>query len=226
MNKLWRNSFLATVLLATGITAEAGVVVGGTRLIYKGNKKEASITLTNPDNIAYLIQSWVDADIKDNTGKSPFVITPPLFRLDEQADNVLRVIMVRNELPKDQESLFWLNVKSIPSVEKQENSLQIAIKTRIKLIYRPIGVAGTLEDAAGKLTWKQQGSSLQLANNSPYYITLYSLEVGGKKIKDTTMVSPKSTVTYPMPMGSTGSNVRWTIINDSGGVSSTYQAKL
>jgi P pilus assembly chaperone PapD len=45
-------------------------------------------------------------------------------------------------LPQDKESLFWLNIKAIPSASQVDNTLQIAIKTRIKLIYRPATMKG------------------------------------------------------------------------------------
>lgn len=97
--------------------------------------------MRNPDNIAYLIQSRVDMP-EGVSGRAPFVITPPLFRLDAKQNNILRVVRAGGALPGDKESLFWLNVKAIPSAEKKENTLQIAIKTRIKLIFSPHGRTG------------------------------------------------------------------------------------
>ena len=61
-------------------------------------------------------------------------------------------------LPQQQESLFWLNIKAIPSASKQTNALQIAVKTRIKLIYRPESLrASTPEEQANKLTRNAPG---------------------------------------------------------------------
>ncbi|HHT2327683.1 TPA: fimbrial biogenesis chaperone, partial [Enterobacter hormaechei] len=52
---------LAMALLSLTLTsASAGVVIGGTRIIFDGAKKEASISITNPDDVPYLIQSWID----------------------------------------------------------------------------------------------------------------------------------------------------------------------
>lgn len=62
--KTWRAGVAATLLMALSATSQAGVVVGGTRLIYDGGKKEASINLSNPDKNIYLIQSWVDSEGK------------------------------------------------------------------------------------------------------------------------------------------------------------------
>ncbi len=70
---------LCATLLLNSFQAAAGVVVGGTRLVYPGGKKEATITVKNPDDIPYLVQSWVNADLEGNV-KAPFLVTPPLFR--------------------------------------------------------------------------------------------------------------------------------------------------
>jgi len=82
--------------------------------------------------------------------KAPFLITPPLFRLDAKEDNVLRVVRTGGNLPGDRESLYWLNIKAIPSSKHVEgmNTLQIAINTRIKLLYRPSSIQGKPEDVA------------------------------------------------------------------------------
>lgn len=69
--------------------------------------------------------------------QSDFTITPPLFRLNAEKTNALRIFLTENKLPNDRESLFWLNIKTIPATERTENSLQIAFKTQMKLIYRP-----------------------------------------------------------------------------------------
>ena len=139
----------AALLMTLWTPVRAGVVVGGTRLIYDGGKKESALNISNPDAMPYLIQSWVDAQEGDSA-KAPFIITPPLFRLDGGQNNLLRVVRAGGNLPTDRESLYWLNVKAIPSVEKKENTLQIAIKTRIKLIYRPQGLTGNLEGTSRK----------------------------------------------------------------------------
>ena len=143
--------FITTTGLALALsaltltTANAGVIIGGTRLIFDGAKKEASISINNPDSTPYLIQSWIDMQ-EGNSGKAPFIITPPLYRLDGGQKNIERIVMT-GALPQERESLFWLNIKAIPSASKQTNSLQIAVKTRIKLIYRPEGLrASTPEE--------------------------------------------------------------------------------
>ena len=184
---------LAMALLPLTLTSVgAGVIIGGTRIIFDGTKKEASIGITNPDNVPYLIQSWIDVQ-DEQSGKAPFIITPPLYRLDGGQKNLERIVMT-GSLPQGQESLFWLNIKAIPSASKQMNSLQIAVKTRIKLIYRPETLrASTPEEQANKLTWRRAGNTLQVNNPTPYVINFNEITLGNKKLDDVTYVMPSGT---------------------------------
>lgn len=169
----------ATVLPLTFSMANAGVIIGGTRVIFDGAKKEASISVDNADSAPFLIQSWIDTP-EGKADKAPFIITPPLYRLDGGQKNIERIVMA-GSLPQEQESLFWLNIKAIPSATKQDNSLQIAVKTRIKLIYRPVNLhASTPEEQVGKLTWQRKGNEIQVTNPTPYVINFNEITVGGK----------------------------------------------
>lgn len=221
-----KSIFIASLLVMT-TAAHAGVIIEGTRLIYQGDKKEASLGLSNPDNLDYLVQSWVESadNARDN---APFLITPPLFRLDGKQDNILRVVRTGGNLPTDRESLYWLNIKSIPSTNHDEsnNTLQIAIKTRIKLIYRPTGISGKPDEVAEKLRWHKQGNTLVVSNPTPFYMNFQAITVGGKKVSNVTWVAPESDAHFAVPGGITGSTVSWKIINDYGAVSHAWSAPL
>jgi len=221
-----KSIFIASLLVMT-TAAHAGVIIEGTRLIYQGDKKEASLGISNPDNLDYLVQSWVEG--ADNAReKTPFLITPPLFRLDGKQDNVLRVVRTGGNLPTDRESLYWLNIKSIPSTSREEssNTLQIAIKTRIKLIYRPTGISGKPDEVADKLRWHKQGNNLVVNNPTPFYMNFQAITVGGKKVDNVTWVAPDSEAHFAVPGGIAGSSVSWKIINDYGAVSHAWSAPL
>lgn len=70
----------------------------------------------NDDSNTYLIQSWIENSENEKDGR--FVITPPLS-LCKEKENILRIIdATNNQLPQDRESLFWVNVKAIPSMDK------------------------------------------------------------------------------------------------------------
>jgi P pilus assembly chaperone PapD len=220
----------STLLIATLVSAtaaQAGVVVGGTRLIYDGAKKESSLSVSNPDNVPYLIQSWVETT-GGGAEKAPFIVTPPLFRLDGGQQNVLRVVRAGGDLPSDKESLYWMNIKSIPSAQKEtnQNTLQIAVKTRIKLIYRPQGLKGTPEEVTGKLSWQRSGNSLQVTNPTPFYMNFQEVKVAGKEVKEATYVAPGGTASFALPAGVSGGSVSWKLISDYGGIGPVHTGTL
>lgn len=221
-----RTTGLAVALLPlTLTTANAGVIIGGTRVIFEGAKKEATINITNPDNTPYLIQSWID--MQDGvSGNAPFIITPPLYRLDGGQKNLERIVMT-GSLPQGQESLFWLNIKAIPSASKQMNALQIAVKTRIKLIYRPDGLrASTPEEQANKLTWQRSGNAIQVNNPTPYVINFNEITLGGRKLDDVTYVLPGASARFSLPEGVSGHFLTFKVINDYGSPGTAHQASF
>ncbi|MDH8489617.1 fimbria/pilus periplasmic chaperone, partial [Klebsiella pneumoniae] len=78
--------------------AQAGIVIGGTRVVYDGDKKEASASIRNPEKSGvYLVQTWVDNG--ERRGKAPFIVTPPLFRINPGEENMLRIIRTGGNLP-------------------------------------------------------------------------------------------------------------------------------
>ncbi|WP_410529537.1 molecular chaperone [Serratia sp. AXJ-M] len=219
------------IFLWGGVT-QAGIIVGGTRVVYDGGKREASLSVNNPDKHPYLIQAWSDADgatgEKKGGDKPPFVVTPPLFRLDPGSENMVRIIRTGGVLPEDRESVYWMNVKSIPASAKSDrNVLQISVKTRIKLFYRPAGIKAPTDEDYRQLTFRRAGNQLQVTNPTPYYITFYSLRMGSVPVTTTNvMVPPRGTATYPLPAAARAGQVSWQAINDFGGNNKTVTITL
>ncbi|MBV7406160.1 molecular chaperone [Enterobacter sp. ENT03] len=215
-------------LLFVRSQAYAGVVTQATRIIYQGDAREATLLISNTDkNEPFLVQSWIDNKGVDGTqaetSKPPFIVTPPLFRLEAQADNSLRIVYTGGALPADRESVFWLNVKAIPRSAQSGNVLQVAIKTRIKLFWRPQGLGAMPPEP---LRFRRDAQSLVVTNTSPYYVTFQHLDVGGAAVATgSQMVPPRGTARYPLG-AATGSRVNWQTINDFGGASVLQHAPL
>lgn len=204
---------------------EAGVVVGGTRVVFHGDKREESLSVTNNGNKPFLIQSWVDTD--GETGqekevlKAPFLITPPLFRLDGGEENLMRIIRTSENLPEDRESVYWVNVKSIPaSVKGEKNVLHIAIKSRIKLFYRPEGIKRPNQEDFQSVSFHRLVDQIQVKNPTPYYISFYSMKLGNTDVSTShVMVPPQGSAYYHVPASIQEDKVTWQYINDFGGIS-------
>lgn len=220
------KSLIAFVMINAGFSAaHAGVIIGGTRVIYDGNKKEASISVNNPDNTPYLIQSWIEMQTS-GTEKAPFIITPPLYRLDPTQQNIERIV-ITGKLPQDKESLYWLNIKAIPSAPKKENTLQIAVKTSLKLIYRPASLKGVIPDEqADKLSWAVVGNQIQVTNPTPFVMNFNEITVGGKKLENVSYVLPGSTARFDLPKDIHGGKATFTVINDYGGPGKVHSTSI
>ena len=220
---------LCGCLIISCLSAQASVVLGGTRIIYPSNKAEVQIALKNKDpHTRYLVQSWVSYV---NNAKAPFVITPPVYKLQENRQTLLHVIFTgdKKSLPSDRESLFRAKVKSVSALSpelKEKNTLQFAMKTRLKLFWRPsqLKEADALV-ADEKITFRRQGDTLIAKNPTPFYVSFGELAVGAKSVPvketETTpgaismMVAPFSEQHFALPKGATGA-VTWTAINDFG----------
>ncbi len=75
---------------------------------------------------------------------APFIVLPPIVRIEPGKGQSWRLVFNGSRLPQDRESLFWFNLLDIPPEPKNGtaiNYLQLAIRSRIKLFYRPAGVA-------------------------------------------------------------------------------------
>ncbi|MEX5401418.1 molecular chaperone, partial [Proteus mirabilis] len=192
-----------------------GVIISGTRVIYNEGNKNVSINVKNPDKMPYLIQSWID-DFEEKK-QSKFTITPPLFRLNPDKENTLRIFLTEEGLPSDQESLFWLNIKTIPATEKTENSLQIAFKTQMKLIYRPKSLKDVnFEEEQKKLSWSKERGKVIVYNPTPYFMNFQTIKFNGKLVDDVSYAKPFSTKSFDINDNNEHGLISWELINDYG----------
>lgn len=260
-----------TALLLPSVFAWAGVQVIGTRVVLYEDKGVASLPVENSGTRPLLVQAWVD-DGQDTGGPAEenmtsFDVTPELSRLDGGKQNILRIMLNEDEkvkevsapqtpqnarvvktcpqpLPRDRESVCFLNIKEIPEAAKGQNVLQIAMRSRLKLFFRPIGLidksspeeaytqlkwsvvknsaphAATQEEKANQSNESKQHSaySLQADNPTPYFITLSSLMVDGHKegVPVEVMVPPLGRAMYPLGKLLGAKELSYKTINDYG----------
>jgi chaperone protein EcpD len=233
------HRFAATLalLLFAATPVLADVTIGSTRVIYPGDAREISVRVNNQGSGPSLVEAWLDAgDAKagPDEQKTPFSLTPPLFRLNAQAGQSLRLAYTQEPLPQDRESLFWLNVLEIPpkpDVGDGKSYLQLTVRSRIKLFFRPKGLGGDVAGAAGNATWsvaakptgedgKAGGYVLRVSNPSPFYLTFSRVGVGDTEAKGL-MVEPMGTAEADLggdTAPAAGAKVSYTLINDYGAV--------
>ena len=208
-----------------------------TRVIYQGQDKEVSFGVHNSGAGEILVQSWLEpydpAVRAPQTGLSdlPFIVTPALAPLPGDGKQLLRVIYSGSRLPTDRESVLWLNVQEIPRTAA-ENTLQIAIRQRIKLFFRPAGLPGEPAQAAQNLHWQLTGHDvLEVFNPGPYHVSMLNIGVrqGGKELAshDSWMIAPQQRWRLPLKprSGAQPMELSFISINDFGG-QEAYRARL
>lgn len=204
--KMLRRS--ACVALATLVCSQAmaGVVITGTRLVYPAGQKEITVKLNNNGMHPALVQAWVDTgdiNASPTSSKAPFVLSPPVSRIDPSKGQSLRLMFTGAPLASDKESVYWLNILEIPPKADGPvdlNVLQMAFRSRIKIFYRPDGLPGSATDAPAGLQWKVipqgQGYALQAYNPSAFHVSLVELTLatGNQRFEgENGMVDPGAT---------------------------------
>lgn len=222
------KSFFLSLLIIIPTWVNAAVVISGTRVIYNENEKEVTLKVSNEGTVPVLIQNWLDTgdvDAAPETIQVPFVLTPPVFRIEPTKSQTLRIGYTGGvALPKDKETIYWLNVLEIPpNATGEENKLQIAYRSRIKLFYRPVTLKdkmGPIEAAEG-LKFSVSGNTLKVINNAPYYVSLVSISLNGndKQPIDGELVPPLGSHDFAIPNGistNIGNKIVYRYVNDWG----------
>ncbi|AWF33375.1 gram-negative pili assembly chaperone, C-terminal domain protein (plasmid) [Klebsiella oxytoca] len=222
-----RSAVISAACLVSSLAQAGGITLGGTRVIYPAGQKQVSLSVRNTsDQSSFMVQSWVEQ--ADGKKSQDFVVTPPLYVSGPGNENTLRLMYAGHPVRTDQESLYYFNAKAIPSMDKKmmegKNVLMLAAVTRIKLFVRPAGLSPAVDKAPGELTFHRSGGQMRIDNPTPYHITLALMKVGGQKLVDT-MVSPRGSVSLPLPAGA-GNTVTFRTINDFGAVTPELRATL
>lgn len=241
MKALFRQRAMATGVAFALFTlfvagTDASVTIGGTRVVYPLDQREVTVRLDNDSLSPSLVQTWIDdgnPDAKPGDIHVPFVITPPIFRMDPKKAQTLRVIFNGSALPQDRESVYWLNVLDIPPKPDSAHatsSLQLAYRTRIKLFTRPAGLPGRPDEAPARLSWtltaspQGKGQAIRVSNPTPYYVSFSEVNVESEghtyKNEEGGMVAPRSATVLPIAginAALSGAKVRYLAISDYGG---------
>ncbi|MFV3414701.1 fimbrial biogenesis chaperone [Pseudomonas nitroreducens] len=230
-----KRAFLGLGLLLSACLvigqAQASIVITGTRVVYDAAQREVTVKLNNDGQSPMLVQSWIDEgnlQATPDTSTAPFVLTPPIARIDPNKGQALRVRFTgQKALPQDKESLFWLNVLEVPPSSAQgQNRLKIAFRSRVKFFYRPANLPGNPAAAAEQLQWRvlRNGSewALECRNDSPYYVTLGKVSVNGISPTldiNSSMLAPGERKMIPLKGAPvTTGKVDYTSISDLGAV--------
>jgi chaperone protein EcpD len=217
-----RSLRVIALMMALAAQAQAGIVLNTTRIIYPASDKEVSFGVHNNGTGEILLQSWLESNA-ESAADLPFVITPALARMPGDAKQLLRIMYAGSGLPQDRESVFWLNVQEIPQTAG-ENALQIAVRQRIKVFFRPQGLKADPTLAPEQLQWRLvPGDMLNVSNPGPYHVSMVRIDVedGATHVmkKDSQMLAPKQSMDLPLKRSVEGRTLglSFVSINDFGG---------
>lgn len=155
-----------------------------TRVIFPQDKREVSLMLANLNPYPVITQVWVNDGQPGNTpesAKAPVMPLPPVFHMDPQQTQTLRLLQLGEKLPSDRESLYWLNIHEVPPAKdgpSGEDSTQVTVtmQTQMKLILRPPKLSQSLERTARSLQFRMDGDRMTVINDGPHYISLAYLQ--------------------------------------------------
>lgn len=220
---VYLNAAAFVLSFALAAPAMAGIVITGTRVVYPAGEREVTVKIDNRGDKPVLAQSWVDdgdAGASPETANAPFTITPPVNRINPGKGQTLRLMYTGEALPKDKESVFWLNVLEVPPMSKEkQNQLQMAFRSRIKIFFRPSGLVGDANLAGQFVSWKKVDGGVEGTNPTPYFVSLANIaedEEGKKPIGNGGMIAPGGKTFFAT--NKRPSTIYPSYINDFGGI--------
>lgn len=167
-------------------SAQADMIIDTTRVIYPEARREVSFKISNvsKDKPAF-VQMWLDNGNPASAPEdsvTPFNLSPPVARLRADGAQVVRLVYTGEPLPVDRESVFYFNMLEVPQKSAEENKLVFAVRTRIKVFFRPKALRGDPNEMVNKSSWKilqKDGNWVAEGTNpTPYHMSFFSVSLG------------------------------------------------
>lgn len=221
------NTLFALAFMFPACQALAALSVDRSRLIFNEGDKSVSMEISNNNNESpYLAQVWLEDEL-ENKIKGTFTILPPLQRIEPDGKTSIRLqpLPDLSTLPQDRESLYYLNIREIPTKNNKENVLTLALQLRLKVFYRPaaLKIAHPEGHYPGieTVTLKKKDGGYTLVNPTSYYLTFTAIRDSQKGAAlpgfDPVMVSPKSTAELALKGQLPGASPVLMLVDDYGG---------
>lgn len=221
----------ALALGAAAVSANAGVVVHGSRVIYPAEQRGVSVRLENSGDVPSLVQTWIGTGNQEAAAGQestvPFAIRPPIFRMDAGRAQVVRIVHTGEPMAADRESLYTFNVLDVPAkqtnVHDVSQKMHLVVRSQLKLLYRPKGLSSAgAGKAAQQIQWSlskdAQGWALHARNPTPYYVSISAISVSEGHVK-VDVAAPLETTPYRLTQAqynALGDQVRFSYVTDLG----------
>ncbi|MEX0424804.1 molecular chaperone [Providencia rettgeri] len=199
----------------TNTSQASGISVGGTRFVYEEYKREIDVPIFNSDKEKpFLIQSWVS--LFDGEGKTPFVATPPLFRIEPDTNGSARISYIGEPIGSNTEQIYLLNIKSIPPKNNSiENELQIIINSQFKLFLRSKDIEPFDFE---KVFLVEKPDGIMVDNQTPYHLSIKNILDNGRVIDGASLIYPFKNDYIIKKKINNGDSIVVQFINDYGAI--------
>ncbi|MGL5388369.1 MAG: fimbrial biogenesis chaperone [Enterobacterales bacterium] len=201
MHKSLSAGLISGLLFLFVGSAQAAISIDRTRVILLGDEKSSPVNVINHSKtLPYLAQTWLENEAGEKIS-SPLTALPPLQRVEKDSTVQIRVTPLADaaRLPQDRESLFFFVLQEIPPKSDKPNSIQLALRIKVKTFYRP----ASLKPLAEKV-WQEEirlepsSQGLKLVNPTPFFVILPEVVVGKNSLlaeDEAVTLRPKSEVT-------------------------------
>lgn len=202
---------------ASSDLAGGGVSLSQTRVIFSATDKAQALKIKNSGQERYLIQSRVQGAAGE-TISAPFVVIPPLFTLQPDSHQQLRIVSQGGALPEDRESLFFLSILAIPAQQAPNmdvSKVSMGIRFGLKLFYRPTKLGAGPQ--ACSLQVRRLPDGVLIENPTPFFQTFGQLKLNNIPVNldaQASMLNPYGSQHYPMD--ERAMQAEWQTINDYG----------
>lgn len=159
--------------------SQSSIEINKDKFIFIESINQEIVEINNKTNNDYFIQSWITHYDKENSNEIPFMITPPLFKIEKDETFSLKIFKKDEIKERDRETLYRINIKRIPILlnsDNNKNMLHVSINSVYNLIYRPISIEKDAKDAYKKIEFlKNKNNEFIINNPTPYFIALSSI---------------------------------------------------
>jgi len=244
---MYTRLLLTLTLLACPLLAQAALSIQGSRVIYEEARGEAVVHMRQVGPEPGLVQVWLDRGddtIAPQMQDIPFLITPTVSRIEPGNGQSVRFLRIRDDLPQDRESMFFMNVLEVPpsptdAIVAGDDFIQFSTRARSKFFYRPKGLKVQPERAHQMLRFSLVNDDgevqVRIHNPSPYHVTFKELkllqpgadgdlpvaELGRFVGMEARTVAPASDLLMPMDLNApslpiSGLDVSFEVVGDYG----------
>jgi fimbrial chaperone protein len=207
---LFLASCLASILPAAVVPAVAGTFsISPIRVELSAQQRTEALTVRNESaDREVVVQAqthlWSQQDAQDKlTDTRDLIVTPPVFTLGPNSQQIVRVALRRGADPKRELSYRLILQEVPPEAPKNFTGLQVALRLSLPVFVAP--QAATAPNLTWSAAWQRDGSLLVTANNQgDLHLQVIDFDVRNK-VNDISLRN--SVVKYVLP----GATMNWVL---------------